>query len=76
MEEQVNIKAMIVAELKEQGLEIGEEMAIAAVKVILGLVPKIVIATENKIDDLLLALLPIIEPKIMEALDKIDGEEG
>lgn len=70
------IKKMIVEELKLNGLEISEDVAIAVVKVVLGLIPKVVIATENKVDDLLLALLPIIEPKILEALDKIDGKIG
>lgn len=69
------IKAMIVAELKEQGLDIAEDVAIRLAKVILGLVPKIVVATDTKIDDMFLPVLGIIEPKLMELLDQIDGKK-
>ena len=70
------IKLMIVEEFKTQGLAIGEDAAIAIVKVVFGLIPKVVLATDNKIDDILAAIVPIIEPKIMEMLDEIDGQIG
>jgi len=70
------IKKMIVEELKNNGLEIGEDAAVMVVKALFNIVPKIVLATDNKIDDLLIAILPLIERPIMAALDKIDGVEG
>lgn len=72
---EVNIKDLIVAELKANGLDIAEDVAVSIVKVVFGLVPKIVLATDNKVDDLLIAVLPIIEAPIMAILDKIDGKE-
>lgn len=72
----MDLKEMIMAELKKSGLDIAEDAAVAVVKAMFVLFPKIVIATENKYDDLLLAVLPVLEPKVMELLDKIDGQEG
>lgn len=68
------IKKMIVEELKKEGLEIGEDAAISTVKVLLGILKKVVITTENKYDDIALVILPVIEPAIFAALDKIDGK--
>lgn len=70
------IKELIVIELKSAGLNIAEDAAIAAAKAVLVVLPKIVAKTENKYDDLLLPVLSVLEPKLMELLDKIDGVEG
>lgn len=72
----MDLKEMIKEEFKKSGLDIAEDAAVAAVKAVFSIIPKVIIATENKYDDLLLAVLPIIEPKILEMLDKIDGQEG
>ena len=69
------VKQVIVEELKKQGLDVGEEMAVAAVKGAISALKKVVEMTENKYDDMALPVLAVIEPKIMEALDKIDGED-
>ena len=70
------IGTIIIEELKVVGLEVGEESAKAAVRAVFKSIPRIVLATENKVDDLLVPLLGIIEPEIIKLLDKIDGEEG
>ena len=70
------IKELIVIELKSAGLNIAEDAAIAAAKAVLVVLPKIVAKTQNKYDDLLLPVLSVLEPKLMELLDKIDGVEG
>jgi len=70
------LKTMIIEELKKNGLDIAEDLAITIVKVILALLPKIALATENTWDDLIVPLLAVIEPAIMKELDKIDGKEG
>lgn len=70
------LKTMIVDELKANGLEIAEDLAVTVVKTLLGLLPKIAIASENKFDDMLIPILGIVEPIIMKELDKIDGKEG
>lgn len=73
--EEVDVKKIIVQELKDAGLDIAEEMAVVAVKGLFAALPKVVAATENKVDDLIVPVLMVIQPKIMELLDKIDGKE-
>jgi predicted histidine transporter YuiF (NhaC family) len=75
-ESQVDLKAMIVAKLKAKGMDIAEDTAVALVKAVLELIPEVVAATPNKVDDLLIAIIPVVQPALMDLLDKIDGEEG
>ena len=70
------MKQMVMEELKKAGLDIAEEAAISAVKAVLAVLPKVVAKTENKYDDLLLPVLSVLEPKLMDLLDQIDGQEG
>lgn len=74
--EPTDIKKIIVEEFKAEGLEIAEDVAIRLTKVAFRVIPKVVTATETKIDDLLVPVLAVIEPQVMKALDKIDGKEG
>jgi hypothetical protein len=69
-------KAQLVEILKRNGLNIAEDAASMAVKAVFKAIPEIVIATENKFDDLLIPLVGILEPQILALVDKIDGEEG
>ena len=62
--------------LKDHGLDIAEEAAKVLVEDVLNWVEQQVIASPNKYDDLVLAILPILKPKLLEAIDKIDGEVG
>lgn len=71
----MSIKKMIVEELKNGGLEVAEDSAVKAVKVLFKLLPKIVMATPTPYDNLLIPLLPVIEPAVLELLDQIDGKE-
>lgn len=59
--------------LKKAGLEIGEDVAVATVKGVIKALPDILLATENKMDDMLIPLLALIEKPILDLLDKIDG---
>ena len=63
-------------ELKKEGLEIAEEAAMAATKAVLKALPKVVLATENKYDDLLVPVLGVLEPKLMELLDGINPSDN
>lgn len=74
--EEINLKKIIVDELKKEGKDIAEDAVASVVKALFKAVPKVVLATENKIDDLLVPMLGIIEPKVLEFVDKIDGEVG
>ena len=69
-------KKKLVEILKKNGLNIAEDTAILAVKSIFKAIPEIVKETENKVDDLLIPLISVVEPSILKLLDKIDGEEG
>lgn len=69
-------KAQLVEILKSEGLEIAEEQAVALCKGVFKALPKIAQATENKVDDLVVPLLLAVQPKVLEVLDKIDGQVG
>lgn len=71
-----DIKKILVEEFKAEGLEIAEDVAVRLVKVAFKAIPKIVVATENKVDDYILPLLALVEKPVMNALDKIDGHVG
>ena len=62
--------------LKDAGLDVGEDAAIAAVKAVFKALPKIALATENKIDDLVAPVLLMLEPKLVEMLDAIYDDEA
>jgi hypothetical protein len=72
----MDLKKIIVEELKSEGVEIAEDVAIRVLKASLKVAKKVVAESENKVDDLLLPLLGLVEPKLLEALDKIDGHVG
>jgi len=73
--EEPTIKEMMIDELKKAGLDIAEDAAVSAARAVIKMLPKVVAATENKIDDMLIPVLGILEPKLLELLDKIDGED-
>lgn len=68
------LKKELVLELKKLGIELGEEAAIKIVQIAFRMMPKILAQTENKTDDLLIPILALVEPKVIELLEKIDGK--
>lgn len=72
---ELNPRAILVRELKKAGLNVGEEAAKQLLKAVFAAIPKFVLATENKVDDTLIAILPVIEPYILSLLDSIDKEQ-
>lgn len=66
----------LAAKLKEKGLDVAEEGAKVAVESVLEWVKEEAVASENKVDDILVAIIPVVKPHIMEQIDKIDGAEG
>lgn len=62
--------------LKKEGLDLAEDVSIAAVKAVLNALPAILRASPSKLDDLLIPILGIISGPILSLLDKIDGKEG
>lgn len=61
--------------LKEAGLEIAEDTAASAVKAMVNALPKIIKLSENKLDDLLLPILEVVNPKLLEMLDEWQNPE-
>ena len=70
------LKKELLDALKAKGLDVGEDVAMELVKLVFPFLGRLVLLTENKVDDMLIAVLPIIEKQVIELLDKIDGKEG
>lgn len=74
-EEKDQIKEVLRNDFKAKGLDITEEALIAVTKVAFTAIPKILKITANPFDDMLIPVIKIAEPKVIEFLDKIDGED-
>lgn len=66
----------IIEELKKEGIDLAEDLAAGAAKAIFRALPQVALATENKVDDVVVPVLTAFQPKVLELIDKIDGEEG
>jgi hypothetical protein len=73
--EKMSVGKMIVEELKKEGLDIAEDVAIKVVHVLFNVLEKAAVQSENKYDDLIIPLIPIIKPMVLKLVDKIDGKE-
>jgi len=71
----MDAKKLLLKELKQEGLNIAEDAAEGAVKAVFRAVAKFAAQSENKMDDVLIAILPVIEPHVLKLLDGIDGEK-
>lgn len=61
-------------ELKDKGLVIAEDVAMEVVDAVLNFVEKGALESENKFDDVLVAVIPLVKKYLKEdVLDKIDG---
>ena len=69
------VKALV-EKLKSKGLDVAEEAAKVIVEETFTWVAEEAIKSENKIDDLLVAIIPVVKPHVLSAVDKIDGHEG
>jgi len=67
---------LLLDDLKGKGLDLGEDAAKLVVESVFDWVSAEALKSENKVDDLLLAVMPVVKPMIMDLLDKIDGKEG
>ena len=66
----------LVEKLKGHGLDLAEDAAMIMAECVLDWAAEEAVKSENKYDDLIVALVPVIKPVIMEYADKIDGKEG
>lgn len=69
-------KKQIVGLVKNQGIDLGEDMAIAAVKTAIELIKVIVPQLSRGAGTMLNLFLGAYEDDIYKLLDKIDGKEG
>lgn len=69
-------KAEIVKVLKEQGLEVTEEMVVIAIKASVAMTRKIIELTPNKWDDLALPLITPLEKLLLGFADQINTEDN
>ena len=72
--EKISGRQLLLKNLKKAGLNIGEDAVVGVVEAVFDALPEFLLATENKVDDLAIAILPIIKPHVLAAIDKIDGE--
>jgi hypothetical protein len=70
------VKAELLADLKAQGLDVAEDALKGIVEAVFGAVEKLIQASPNKYDDMLLAFLPLAKPMVLELVDKVDGQVG
>lgn len=62
--------------LKAEGLDVAEDVAMKVVECAFAWLEESAKLSENTYDDLLMAVLPLVKPEVMKAVDKIDGKEG
>ena len=65
------MKEILMKHLKEAGLDIGEDVAIKATKALFKAAPELAAASENKIDDMFVPVLALIEAPLVDMLDNI-----
>lgn len=68
-------KKEILETLKVEGLDIAEDLAVVAVRSAFALIKLLVPKISSTGGAMASAMLAIVEPKILELLDKIDGED-
>ena len=66
----------LVEKLKARGLDVAEEAAKILVEEVFDWVSESVILTENKFDDMTIAVIPTIKAYALGKVDLIDGEPG
>jgi len=68
-------KSEVMGVLKSEGLDVAEDMAVnavrAAFKILIMLAPKV----SQTAGAIIAPMLAVLEPRILELLDKIDGED-
>lgn len=69
-------KQVVVSVLKKEGIEIGEEMAVNAVRAAFRLIIALAPQVSTGLGRTVPAIISYIEPLILEQLDKIDGKDS
>ena len=75
MDKAYDVKALA-EKLKARGLNVAEDVATEVLGAVFEFFEESAVLSENKYDDLLLAILPMLKSEALKAIDKIDGEVG
>jgi hypothetical protein len=62
--------------LKLRGIDLAEDAIKAFSEEFLDWLSEESVESETKVDDLIAVVVPMVKPRIMSVLDKIDGQEG
>lgn len=68
-------KTEVVTVLKSEGLDVAEDMAVQAVKAAFKILAALAPKVSQTAGAIIGPLLAVLEPRILELLDKIDGED-
>lgn len=68
---------LLVEKLKAKGLDLAEDAAVIVVDEVFAWAAEEAVKSENKIDDIIAGLLPMIKPVIIsDVIDKIDNVDN
>jgi len=70
-----SLEQKLVAALKADGIEIAEDAIKLLIEKVMDYAAGKAAQSENKIDDFLIPLMPLIKKELMKLADKIDGKE-
>jgi hypothetical protein len=73
MEKAYDVKALV-EKLKARGLDVAEDIAGEVLEAVFEFFQESAVMSENKYDDLVLAILPMLKAEALKAIDKIDGK--
>lgn len=68
-------KSEIIDVLKEEGLDLAEDLAVNAVRGAISLIKTMLPKINSMVAILLIPLLDQLEPVLLDMLDKIDGQD-
>lgn len=67
----------LVNKLKEKGLDVAEDAAVVVVDVVFEWLVESALKSENKVDDMVAGILPVLKPIIInDFVDQIDGKDN
>ena len=72
----MEIGKILVEEFKKEGIELLEENAMKAFEIVFNVAEKVIVESENKLDDVALPFLPKVESLLKGYADKINKQDN
>lgn len=66
----------LLKKLEGRGLDLAEDAAALVLEEVLNWFEDSAKMSENKYDDLVIAIIPMLREEVLKQIDRIDGEEG